>query len=97
MTASDEAASDEAARREAVRSAVAARTPINDAERDSIATLLAHLDTLAHPFDEHADPVHVTGSAFVVGPRGVVLLHHKKMGIVKKADLDAVQEALLKK
>jgi 8-oxo-dGTP pyrophosphatase MutT (NUDIX family) len=74
-------APDEAALREAVRAAVTARTPIDDAERDSIATFLRHLDELAHPFDEHADPVHVTGSAFVVGPRGVVLLHHKRMGM----------------
>lgn len=72
---------DEAALRSAVRVAVTARTPIDDAERASIATLLAHLDTLAHPFDEHADPVHVTGSAFVLGPRGVVLLHHKRMAM----------------
>ena len=33
------------------------------------------------PFDEHADPIHVTGSAIVVGRRGVVLLTHKRLGI----------------
>ena len=36
---------------------------------------------LARPFDEHADPVHVTGSAFIVGPRGIVLLRHRRLGI----------------
>ena len=28
-----------------------------------------------------ADPVHVTGSAFIVGPRGIVLLRHRRLGI----------------
>lgn len=74
-------APDEAALREAVRAAVTARTPIDDAERDSIRSFLRHFDQLARPFDEHADPIHVTGSAFVVGPRGVVLLRHKRMGM----------------
>lgn len=33
------------------------------------------------PFDRHGDPVHVTGSALVVGERGTVLLLHKRLGI----------------
>jgi 8-oxo-dGTP pyrophosphatase MutT (NUDIX family) len=41
----------------------------------------AELDRLARPFDEHADAVHVTASAVVVGPRGVLLHLHKRLGI----------------
>jgi 8-oxo-dGTP pyrophosphatase MutT (NUDIX family)/GNAT superfamily N-acetyltransferase len=36
---------------------------------------------LAHPFDEHADPAHVTASALVTGDRGVVLHRHKRLGL----------------
>jgi 8-oxo-dGTP pyrophosphatase MutT (NUDIX family) len=60
---------------------VAARPPIDERERASIARFVATVPTLARPFDEHADPVHVTGSAFVVGPRGIVLLRHRRLGI----------------
>lgn len=67
--------------RERVRQSVAARHPIDAAERDCIAEFLRHFDALAHPFDEHADPVHVTGSAVVIGSRGVVLIKHKRLGI----------------
>jgi 8-oxo-dGTP pyrophosphatase MutT (NUDIX family) len=42
--------------------------------------VLAALDTLPTPFDERADLVHVTGSAVVVGRRGVVLLVHRRLG-----------------
>ena len=37
-------------------------------------------DALDEPFSREHDPVHVTGSGFVVGPRGVVLLKHKRLG-----------------
>ncbi len=67
--------------RERVRQSVAGKQPIDAAERNCIAEFLRHFDSLAHPFDEHADPVHVTGSAVVVGPRGVVLIKHKRLGI----------------
>ena len=60
---------------------VAARTPVDDRERHSIERFLAVVPTLARPFDEDADPVHITGSAFIVGPRGVVLLRHRHLGI----------------
>lgn len=40
------------------------------------------LDWLPHPFDEAADPTHVTASAVVLGGDGRVLLHrHKRLGI----------------
>ena len=44
------------------------------------ARFLTELDRLSDPFDRHADPVHVTGSAIVVGPRGTVLHWHKRIG-----------------
>lgn len=49
-------------------------------ELSSRARFLAELDRLTDPFDRHADPVHVTGSAIVVGPRGTVLHWHKRVG-----------------
>jgi 8-oxo-dGTP pyrophosphatase MutT (NUDIX family) len=42
---------------------------------------LAELDRLDRPFDQHADPVHFTASAALVGPRGVVLHRHKRLGV----------------
>ncbi len=64
-----------------VRSAVAAKPPIDEAERHCIAAFLEHFDRLPAPFDEHADPIHVTGSAIVTGRRGVLLLKHKRLGL----------------
>lgn len=64
-----------------VRRSVEERTPIDDAEAASLDRLLAELDRLPDPFSEAADPVHATGSAIVVGPRGVVLLKHKRLGL----------------
>ncbi len=46
----------------------------------SRAQVLEALDTLAAPFDQRADLTHVTGSAVVVGRRGVVLLVHRRLG-----------------
>lgn len=70
-----------AAQRAAVRRSVAERTPIDDAERSCINEFLRLFDALDRPFDQESDPVHVTGSAIVVGPRGVVLLRHKRLGM----------------
>jgi len=70
-----------ALRREQVRRSVVERLPLDDAERDSIDTFLHHYDRLSDPFDQLVDPIHVTGSAIVVGPRGVVLLKHRRLGI----------------
>lgn len=64
-----------------VRAALEARRPVDDRERSSIDRFLHELDRLERPFDEHADPVHVTGSAIVVGPRGVLLHRHRRLGI----------------
>jgi 8-oxo-dGTP pyrophosphatase MutT (NUDIX family) len=67
--------------RSVVRAALLARAPVDERERTSIDRFLVELQRLAHPFDEHADPVHVTGSAIVLGPRGVLLLRHRRLGI----------------
>lgn len=50
-------------------------------ERRSRICLLRVLDRLPRPFDRLAGPVHVTGSAIVVGPRGTILHRHKRLGI----------------
>ena len=41
--------------------------------------MLAELDRVGRPFDEHAQPTHVTASAIVVGARGVVLHVHRRL------------------
>jgi len=69
--------------RTAVRDAVFARRPVDARERESIEAFVRHFDTLAEPFSEQADPVHVTASAIVVSDDGSrVLLHrHKRLGL----------------
>lgn len=64
-----------------VRADVLARAPVDDRERLSVARFLGQLDRLARPLDETADAVHVTGSALIVGERGIVLLRHRRLGI----------------
>lgn len=66
-------------RQAAVVASLRARQPVDEREERSIARVLEELTRLRRPFDEYADPVHVTGSAFVVGPRGVVLLLHRRL------------------
>lgn len=67
--------------RRRIRDDVVARRPVDDREQVSVERFLVAFDALAAPFDQEADPVHVTGSGIVVGPRGVVLLEHKRLGI----------------
>ncbi len=63
-----------------VRAEVAAHQPGSDREQWSCRRTLRLLDWLPAPFDEHADPTHVTGSAIVVDPDARVLLHrHKRL------------------
>jgi predicted metal-dependent HD superfamily phosphohydrolase/8-oxo-dGTP pyrophosphatase MutT (NUDIX family) len=57
------------------------KAPVDDREASSAQRILEELPRLDRPFDEHADPVHITGSAVVVGPRGVILHKHRKLGI----------------
>ena len=57
------------------------RVPVDDRERRSLTSFHDHLAGLDAPFDEHADAVHITASAIVVGARGVVLHRHKRLGL----------------
>ena len=50
--------------------AVQARTPVDERERISIERFATELVRLERPYDEDADPVHVTASAIITGPRG---------------------------
>jgi 8-oxo-dGTP pyrophosphatase MutT (NUDIX family) len=43
--------------------------------------MLVALGRLPRPFDRDADLTHVTGSAVVIGPRGVLLHRHKRLGL----------------
>jgi 8-oxo-dGTP pyrophosphatase MutT (NUDIX family) len=60
---------------------VAARQPVDGREARSRHRFLVALGRLPRPFDRYADPTHVTGSAVVVSPFGVLLHRHKKLGI----------------
>lgn len=63
-----------------IRSDVIARTPVDEREQLSIKRFIDAFDRLADPLSQDADPIHVTGSGLVVGPRGVILLKHKRLG-----------------
>jgi 8-oxo-dGTP pyrophosphatase MutT (NUDIX family) len=69
----------ESRRVEQVRSALRAHAASDDREVEARDRILAELDRLEDPLDEKADPVHVTGSAVVVGARGTVLHLHKRL------------------
>jgi 8-oxo-dGTP pyrophosphatase MutT (NUDIX family) len=60
---------------------ISAIKPVDEQEASSIAATLALLARPGLHFDEDVDPVHVTGSAFIISERGVVLHKHKKLGI----------------
>lgn len=55
--------------------------PVDDREAKSVSRTLAFLETAVDPFSEEADDHHVTGSAFVMSSRGVILHLHRKLGI----------------
>lgn len=63
-----------------LRRLVATHLPADPRETAAKERFLAELDRLGRPADETADPVHVTASAVVVGPRGTVLHRHRKLG-----------------
>jgi len=64
----------------ATRRLLATHVAVDEREAGSLARTSTELDRLPAPFDEHADLTHVTGSAIVVGPRGVLLLVHRRLG-----------------
>lgn len=57
------------------------KVPVGVLEQQAITTFLEIYPGLEAPFDQHADPVHVTGSAIVASDRGIILLHHKRLHI----------------
>jgi 8-oxo-dGTP pyrophosphatase MutT (NUDIX family) len=67
--------------RRRVRVGVLARAPVDTREAAAIRTFVELFDGLDDPFRHDVDPVHVTGSGIVVGPRGVVLLKHRRLGL----------------
>ena len=66
---------------DSVRMAVERFAPRTRRETESRDRFLAELAVLERPFDAMAGPVHVTGSALVLGPLGTVLHVHRKLGI----------------
>lgn len=79
--AGDGVAGDGDVLRRMVREQVVARRPVDERERLGRERFLELFDRLVAPFSEMADPVHVTGSAIVIGPRGVLLHRHRRLGI----------------
>jgi len=61
--------------------AARAGAPVDERERAAVAAFRAALPGLGRPFDQDADPTHVTSSAIVVGQAGVLLLRHRRLGI----------------
>ena len=59
--------------------AVTDHVPVYDREARALLAVLDALQRLPRPFDRHADLTHVTGSAVVVGPRGVLLHRHRRL------------------
>ena len=64
-----------------VREAVWRRRPVDGREVRARQRILVALGRLARPFDQDRDATHVTGSALILGPRGVVLHRHKRLGL----------------
>lgn len=64
-----------------LRRDVVSRAPVDERERLSLLAFVEAFDGLIDPLSQASSPVHVTGSALVVGPRGVVLLKHRRLGI----------------
>ena len=65
----------------ALRREIARLPVIDDRAHRSHVAFLAALDRLPLPFDEHADPTHVTASAIVRSDAGVLLHRHKRLGL----------------
>ena len=57
------------------------RAPVDEQETASLERFRLELDRLTDPCSEIADTTHVTSSVIIVGPRGIVLHKHKRLGI----------------
>ncbi len=60
---------------------IQALVPVDAREAASREATLGRLAWPGDPFDEEANPHHVTASAFVVSSRGVILHRHRRLGI----------------
>lgn len=59
-----------------------AHRPVSSREETSLRQILRLLRWLPRPFDEDADPTHVTASAIVADGEGHVVLHrHRRLGL----------------
>ncbi len=63
----------------ALRDELCSRTPIDGREQRSLTAFVAALDRLERPFDQHADPTHVTASAVVRSSAGFLLHRHRRL------------------
>jgi 8-oxo-dGTP pyrophosphatase MutT (NUDIX family) len=66
---------------EGLRALVESHQPGSPREAAARERFLSELARLTAPWDEDADPTHVTASGIVVGRRGTVLHLHKRLGI----------------
>jgi 8-oxo-dGTP pyrophosphatase MutT (NUDIX family) len=66
---------------ERLRGQIAAISPVDEREEESIRLTLERLTWPGDCFDEASSPQHVTASAFVVSSRGVILHRHRRLGI----------------
>lgn len=57
------------------------RHPVDERENTSRQRFRVEMERLAEPCSETASTTHVTASAIVVGPRGLLLHRHKRLGI----------------
>ncbi len=63
-----------------LQDALTSREPLDDREARSLARTRAALVELPRPFDVEANVTHVTASAIVTSPKGVLLHRHKRLG-----------------
>lgn len=66
-------------RRAELVDALSAHQCVDGREQDALAQILDAVRGLPAPFDREAGPVHVTGSAVVVGRRGLLLHRHRRL------------------
>lgn len=73
---------DTTSRTSALLSLLSRHKPRSRREETSLAQMTRLLAELPAPFDEHADPTHVTGSAIVTDGVDHILLHlHRRLGL----------------
>lgn len=64
-----------------LRQSIESISPVNEREASSIVATMDRLTWSDDPFDEAANPHHVTASGFVLSSRGVILHRHRRLGI----------------